>query len=149
MKGADPDMLETAGKRKELVRAVGAYIRAKKKAGRIDFGDQISKAVQVLEGNDEVRDGYRRRFPFVLLEDPFDDVIALLVLVHHRDQPRRLTGPDVSFGGTLSRQLRGGWVLGLGGRHDARSERTFQATSARFAAWSCSLVRPKRRSRAR
>lgn len=27
--------------------------------------------------------------------------------------------PDVSFGGTLSRQLRGGWVLGLGGRHDA------------------------------
>jgi hypothetical protein len=35
-----------------------------------------------------------------------------------------------------------------GGR-DPRSELTFQATSARFAASSCSLVRPKRRSRLR
>ena len=35
------------------------------------------------------------------------------------------------------------------GRAGARSELAFQATSARFAAWSCSLVRPKRRSRLR
>ncbi|MEA2453175.1 MAG: ATP-dependent helicase UvrD/PcrA [Actinomycetota bacterium] len=76
MKGADPDMLETAGKRKELVRAVGAYIRAKKKAGRIDFGDQISKAVEVLEGDAEVREGYRKRFPFVLLDEYQDTNVA-------------------------------------------------------------------------
>lgn len=76
MKGADPDMLEAAGKRKELVRAVGAYIHAKRKAGRIDFGDQISKAVEVLEGNADVRDGYRRRFPFVLLDEYQDTNVA-------------------------------------------------------------------------
>lgn len=76
MKGVDADMLETAGKRKELVRAVGAYIRAKKKAGRIDYGDQISKAVEVLEGEADVRDGYRRRFPFVLLDEYQDTNVA-------------------------------------------------------------------------
>ena len=76
MKGVDPDMLETAGKRKELVRAVGAYVRAKKRAGRIDFGDQISKAVEVLEGDAEVRESYRKRFPFVLLDEYQDTNVA-------------------------------------------------------------------------
>jgi len=76
MKGVDEQMLEAAGKRKELVRAVGAYIRAKKKAGRIDFGDQISKAVEVLEGHAEVRDAYRKRFPFVLLDEYQDTNVA-------------------------------------------------------------------------
>lgn len=76
MKGADADMLEAAGKRKELVHAVGAYLRAKRKAGRIDFGDQISKAVEVLEGNPDVRAGYRRRFPFVLLDEYQDTNVA-------------------------------------------------------------------------
>ncbi|MDQ4065076.1 MAG: ATP-dependent helicase, partial [Actinomycetota bacterium] len=76
MKGADERMIETALKRKELARAVGAYIKAKKKASRIDFGDQISKAVEVLEGNDDVRDEYRRRFPFVLLDEYQDTNVA-------------------------------------------------------------------------
>jgi hypothetical protein len=35
------------------------------------------------------------------------------------------------------------------GRADSCGELAFQATSARFAASSCSLVRPKRRSRLR
>jgi len=76
MSGADEKLIETAAKRKELVRAVGAYINAKQKAGRIDFGDQISKAVEVLEGNAEVRDGYRKRFPFVLLDEYQDTNVA-------------------------------------------------------------------------
>ena len=76
MAGADEKLVETAAKRKELVRAVGAYIEAKQRTGRIDFGDQISKAVEVLEGNAEVRDGYRTRFPFVLLDEYQDTNVA-------------------------------------------------------------------------
>ena len=76
MKGVDPDMAEAAAKRKELVRAVGAYMRAKKKAGRIDFGDQISKAVEILEGIEEVREGYRKQYPFVLLDEYQDTNVA-------------------------------------------------------------------------
>ena len=76
MSGADEKMLETAARRKELVRAVGAYINAKQRAGRIDFGDQISKAVEVLEGEPEVRAAYRQRFPFVLLDEYQDTNVA-------------------------------------------------------------------------
>lgn len=76
LRGADEKMLETAAQRKELVKAVNAYVNAKKRAGRIDFGDQISKAVEVLEGNPDVRDGYRRRYPFVLLDEYQDTNVA-------------------------------------------------------------------------
>ena len=72
----DEKVLETAAKRKELVKAVAAYLDAKQKAERIDFGDQISKAVQVLESNDEVRDGYHQRYPFVLLDEYQDTNVA-------------------------------------------------------------------------
>ena len=76
LKDADEKMLDTAAKRKELCRAVAAYVEAKQKAQRIDFGDQVTKAVQVLESNDEVRDGYRTRFPFVLLDEYQDTNVA-------------------------------------------------------------------------
>jgi DNA helicase II / ATP-dependent DNA helicase PcrA len=76
MTNADDKMVDTAAKRKELVRAVGAYVGAKQRASRIDFGDQVTKAVQVLEGNDEVRESYRRRFPFVLLDEYQDTNVA-------------------------------------------------------------------------
>jgi DNA helicase-2/ATP-dependent DNA helicase PcrA len=72
----DDKIVETAEKRKELVRAVAAYVRAKQRTSRIDFGDQVTKAVEVLEGNDEVRDSYRRRFPFVLLDEYQDTNVA-------------------------------------------------------------------------
>ena len=76
MRGVDEKLVETAAKRKELARAVGAYIKAKQRAGRIDFGDQIAKAVEVLEANVDVRDAYRRRFPFVLLDEYQDTNVA-------------------------------------------------------------------------
>ena len=76
MQGTDGDMIDTANKRKELVRAVAAYIDAKKRTSRIDFGDQITKAVEVLERHDEVRDMYRRRYPFVLLDEYQDTNVA-------------------------------------------------------------------------
>lgn len=67
---------DTAAKRKELVRAVGAYIKAKDRSQRIDFGDQVTKAVQVLESNAEVCESYRRRYPFVLLDEYQDTNVA-------------------------------------------------------------------------
>ena len=76
MSGTDEKLMEAAAKRKELVRAVGAYIGAKQRAGRIDFGDQISKAVEVLEGNTEVRAALQQRFPFVLLDEYQDTNVA-------------------------------------------------------------------------
>ena len=75
-KDADEKMIETAAKRKELVRAVAAYVKAKRGAQRIDFGDQVTKAVEVLETNDEVRNSYRQRFPFVLLDEYQDTNVA-------------------------------------------------------------------------
>ncbi len=76
MKGIDDKMIEAAERRKELVKAVGAYIGAKQRTGRIDFGDQISKAVMILEGHPDVRDAYRKRFPFVLLDEYQDTNVA-------------------------------------------------------------------------
>ena len=76
LKDADDKVVQTAAKRQELVRAVGAYVAAKQSAGRIDFGDQVTKAVQVLQANPEIRDAYRRRFPFVLLDEYQDTNVA-------------------------------------------------------------------------
>lgn len=76
LKGIDQDMIDTAARRKELVRAVAAYVEAKKKARRIDFGDQISKAVEILEANPDVCAGYKKRFPFVLLDEYQDTNVA-------------------------------------------------------------------------
>ena len=66
----------TAAKRQELVRVVGAYVAAKRGASRIDYGDQVTKAVQVLAEHPDVRAAYRRRFPFVLLDEYQDTNVA-------------------------------------------------------------------------
>lgn len=76
MRGIDEDMITTAMQRKELVRAVSAYIRSKQKSSRIDFGDQIAKAFEILNAFPEVRDLYRQRFPFVLLDEYQDTNVA-------------------------------------------------------------------------
>jgi DNA helicase-2/ATP-dependent DNA helicase PcrA len=65
----DDKIAVAAARRKELVRAVAGYVEAKQRASRIDFGDQVTKAVDVLTLNEEVRDAYRRRYPFVLLDE--------------------------------------------------------------------------------
>ncbi|MDQ3957999.1 MAG: ATP-dependent helicase, partial [Actinomycetota bacterium] len=76
MKGVDEKIAQTAAKRQELVRAVAAYVAAKQKASRIDFGDQVAKAVEVLEADADVCDAYRKRFPFVLLDEYQDTNVA-------------------------------------------------------------------------
>lgn len=76
MQNLDDKVVQSALKRKELCRAVVAYVEAKNRTARIDFGDQITKAVEVLEGDEDVRDAYRERFPFVLLDEYQDTNVA-------------------------------------------------------------------------
>ncbi|MEA2460071.1 MAG: ATP-dependent helicase UvrD/PcrA [Actinomycetota bacterium] len=88
MQGVDEKITLTARKRKELCRAVAAYTAAKAKTARIDFGDQITKAVEILESNEEVCFGYRKRFPFVLLDEYQDTNVA------QRRMLQALIGPN-------------------------------------------------------
>ncbi|MDQ3752477.1 MAG: ATP-dependent helicase [Actinomycetota bacterium] len=76
MQKVDEKIVQTALKRKELCRVVAAYIEAKNRTARIDFGDQITKAVEVLESDEDVRAAYRERFPFVLLDEYQDTNVA-------------------------------------------------------------------------
>lgn len=92
MQNVDDKIVQTALKRKELCRAVAAYIEAKNRTARIDFGDQITKAVEVLEGDEDVRDAYRERFPFVLLDEYQDTNVA----------QRRMLQALVSRGGAVT-----------------------------------------------
>lgn len=73
---APEDVRGTSAQRIELCRAVDGYAEAKRKARRIDFGDQVVKAVEILEGHPEVRAGYQKRFPVVLLDEYQDTNIA-------------------------------------------------------------------------
>jgi DNA helicase II / ATP-dependent DNA helicase PcrA len=73
---ASEEMRETAYKRIELCRAVDAYTRAKRAAQRIDFGDQVVKAVEILEGFDDVRGAYQQRYPVLLLDEYQDTNVA-------------------------------------------------------------------------
>jgi DNA helicase II / ATP-dependent DNA helicase PcrA len=70
------DIVATAAKRKELCRAVTAYQAIKGRINRIDFGDQVTKAVEVLEGHEDVCRGYRDRWPVVLLDEYQDTNVA-------------------------------------------------------------------------
>jgi DNA helicase II / ATP-dependent DNA helicase PcrA len=73
---ATRDMRETAAKRKELCAAVDAYVKAKHDFERIDFGDQVIKAVAVLEDHAHVQESYVERYPIVLLDEYQDTNVA-------------------------------------------------------------------------
>ncbi len=57
---------------RELAQVYGVYQELLAKDGLVDFGDLIVRAVQLLEENPSVLDGYHRRFPY-LLADEFQD----------------------------------------------------------------------------
>ncbi|MGH2701529.1 MAG: UvrD-helicase domain-containing protein [Actinomycetota bacterium] len=73
---ATRDMRETAAKRQELCAAVDAYVNAKRKHERIDFGDQVLKAVEVLEDYPHIQESYVERYPIVLLDEYQDTNVA-------------------------------------------------------------------------
>jgi DNA helicase II / ATP-dependent DNA helicase PcrA len=81
------DVEETARKRKELCRVVEAYQRAKQRSARIDFGDQVTKAVEIFEAHPDVRDIFRERFPVVLLDEYQDTNVAQRRLIKQLVEP--------------------------------------------------------------
>jgi DNA helicase-2/ATP-dependent DNA helicase PcrA len=101
---ASDDMRTTSERRIELCRAVAKYVEAKRRTQRIDFGDQVVKAVEVLEGFAEVRDSYLQRYPVVLLDEYQDTNVA------QRRMVKALTGdrPTITAVGD-ARQAIYGW----------------------------------------
>jgi DNA helicase-2/ATP-dependent DNA helicase PcrA len=73
---ATRDMRETSAKRRELCAAVDAYVKAKHDFERIDFGDQVIKAVAVLEDYAHIQESYVERYPIVLLDEYQDTNVA-------------------------------------------------------------------------
>ena len=72
----DQEVTDTARRRTELCRVVEAYQRAKQLSGRIDFGDQVAKAVEILDSHPEVVASLRERFPVILLDEYQDTNVA-------------------------------------------------------------------------
>jgi DNA helicase-2/ATP-dependent DNA helicase PcrA len=72
-----PDwMLQAALERVELARLVERYAAEKRRRGRIDFGDQVAKAVELVERHADLVDELRARFPHVLLDEYQDTNVA-------------------------------------------------------------------------
>jgi len=72
-----PDwQVQAARERIELARLVERYVAEKRRRGRIDFGDQVAKAVELVEGQPEIAAALRERFPHVLLDEYQDTNIA-------------------------------------------------------------------------
>ena len=72
-----PDwMLQAARERTELARLVERYAAEKRRRGRLDFGDQVAKAVELVEGHPELLQELRTRFQHVLLDEYQDTNVA-------------------------------------------------------------------------
>jgi DNA helicase-2/ATP-dependent DNA helicase PcrA len=72
-----PDwMLHAALERVELARLVERYAAEKRRRGRIDFGDQVAKAVKLVERHPDLVAELRARFPHVLLDEYQDTNVA-------------------------------------------------------------------------
>lgn len=65
----------------ELARGAAIFRRLKRDLGAIDFGDQISLALQVVEEHPEVAAEYRLRFGAVLLDEYQDTDVAQAKLI--------------------------------------------------------------------
>jgi len=76
MPDATDEMRETAAQRRELCNSVDAYLRAKMRHQKIDFGDQVTRAVQILGEFPQVQEQYAERFPVVLLDEYQDTNVA-------------------------------------------------------------------------
>jgi DNA helicase-2/ATP-dependent DNA helicase PcrA len=72
-----PDwMIQAARERIELARLVERYAAEKRRRGRLDFGDQVAKAVELVEGHPELLEELRTRFQHVLLDEYQDTNVA-------------------------------------------------------------------------
>lgn len=60
----------------ELARVYTAYDEEKIKLNKIDFGDQILKAIELLEENPSIANNYRDQFKYILVDEFQDTNIA-------------------------------------------------------------------------
>ncbi len=74
-------ILEAAEQRIELARAAKRFQELKRELGVIDFGDQITLALDVLERFPEVGAEYRQRFQAVVLDEYQDTNVAQAELI--------------------------------------------------------------------
>ncbi|MGH2813111.1 MAG: ATP-dependent helicase, partial [Actinomycetota bacterium] len=74
--GVDDEIVDVARKRIELAGVVRHYMTAKVTARRIDFGDQVTRAVEILERFPSVGKELRERFPAILLDEYQDTNVA-------------------------------------------------------------------------
>lgn len=72
----DDDVVRASAQRIEYARVVRAYMEAKKRARRIDFGDQVTQAVEVFEKFPDVAEELRERYPALLLDEYQDTNVA-------------------------------------------------------------------------
>jgi DNA helicase-2/ATP-dependent DNA helicase PcrA len=70
------DVVLCSRRRIELAHVVRAYTDAKVRARRIDFGDQVTRAVEILERHPGVAQELRDRYPAMLLDEYQDTNVA-------------------------------------------------------------------------
>jgi len=71
-----------------LLRIAERYTQTLQAAGALDFDDLLLRTVALLDRDPSVRDGYRRRFPYVLVDEYQDTNRAQYELVRHLAGPR-------------------------------------------------------------
>ena len=83
--------VQAACERIELARLVERYTQEKRRRGRIDFGDQVAKAVALVERHQDLVEALRARYPHVLLDEYQDTNVAQRRLI------QRLCPPGASI----------------------------------------------------
>jgi DNA helicase-2/ATP-dependent DNA helicase PcrA len=71
-----------------LLRIAERYAKALESAGALDFDDLLLRTVALLDRDPAVRDAYRRRFPYVLVDEYQDTNRAQYELVRHLAGPQ-------------------------------------------------------------
>ncbi len=93
-----PEAVKGASGRKDLARLALVFAQAKRRHNAIDFGDQISLAVRVLESNSSRCEELLDRHPIVLLDEYQDTNFAqrrLLQLIYPVGSPVTVVGDDM------------------------------------------------------
>ncbi|MGH2773349.1 MAG: ATP-dependent helicase, partial [Actinomycetota bacterium] len=99
-------------RRIELARLVEAYSARKRARRRIDYGDQVSKTVEILESFPEVAADLRDRYPAILLDEYQDTNVAQRRML----QPLAPSGSNVTAVGDARQnifQWRGSTLFNL------------------------------------
>ncbi|HEV7500537.1 MAG TPA: UvrD-helicase domain-containing protein, partial [Vicinamibacteria bacterium] len=86
--GRDPEDVDADSiAAQTLARVSARYHEALRAAGALDFDDLLLRAVEMLGQNEQVRDAYRRRFQYVLVDEYQDTNRTQYELIRHLVAP--------------------------------------------------------------